>query len=44
MKKNVRKIMLEAMYQKRHFIALENGDEKTAQEYLDKIDKLKKLK
>lgn len=39
-KKDKRKIMLEAMYKAKHFLALSRGDEAKAQEYLDLIDKL----
>ena len=43
MKKDCRKIMLKAMYQKKHFLALERGDEKDAQMYLDKLEDLKNM-
>ena len=39
-KKDHRKIMLEAMYQAKHFAALERKDEVKAQKYLKLIDKL----
>lgn len=40
-KKDKRKIMAEAMFKRRHLLALEKGDEKEAQKWLDEINKLK---
>jgi len=42
MKKDVRKIMIEAKYKFLHFSALAKGDETKAKEYLAKIDELNK--